>query len=246
MTTESQIAKELESLINEVTALIKLTRKSEDMLDFGGKYQTWYSRAVKLVELLGADRLAEFCGYYLADPKRKNYNGSTYMIQDYVRGMGANIGFADKPLWDIHGTVGVRIVNQSQILASLKSRLDSVVSDVRGHLLAEIEDDELAAAEKLLKISLRAAGAVAGVVLEAHLQRVSTNHGVRISKKDPTVADLNDPLKAAGVYDIPTWRKIQHLADVRNLCDHKKGREPTDTEVQELISGVASIVKTVF
>jgi hypothetical protein len=216
------------------------------MLDFGDKYQTWYSRAVMLVELLGPDRLAEFCGYYLADPKGKNYSGSTYMIQDYVRGSAANTDIYDEPRWDIHGIVGVRIVNQSQILASLKSRLNSVVSDVRGHLLAEIEDDELAAAEKLLKINLRAAGAVAGVVLEADLQRVATNHGVRIAKKDPTIADLNDPLKARSAYELPTWRKIQHLADLRNLCDHKKGREPTDPEVRELIAGVASIVKTVF
>jgi len=86
----------------------------------------------------------------------------------------------------------------------------------------------------------------AGVVLEAHLQRVATNHSVSISKKDPTISDLNDPLKAASVYDTPTWRKIQHLADLRNLCDHKKSREPTETEVRDLIAGVASIVKTVF
>ncbi|MGI9165492.1 MAG: hypothetical protein ACR2G5_03750 [Pyrinomonadaceae bacterium] len=94
-------------------------------------------------------------------------------------------------------------------------------------------------------INLRAAGAVAGVVLEAHLQRIATNHSLRITKKEPTISDLNDPLKAAGVYDIPTWRKIQHLADLRNLCDHKKTREPTDSEVRDLIA-VAAIVKTVF
>ena len=124
--------------------------------------------------------------------------------------------------------------------------MGNVLSDVKGHLLAEIEDEELAVAQRLLKINLRAAGAVAGVVLEAHLQRVATNHSIRITKKDPAISDLNDPLKNAGVYDIPTWRKIQHLADVRNLCDHKKSREPTESEVRDLISSVAAIVKTVF
>jgi len=54
------------------------------------------------------------------------------------------------------------------------------------------------------------------------------------------------PLKAAGVYDIPTWRKIQHLAELRNLCDHKKSREPTESEINELLAGVAAISKTVF
>jgi hypothetical protein len=246
MATENEIAKELDSLVGEVPALIKLATKPKDIVDFGSKYQHWYSRAVKLVELLGSDRLSEFCSYYLIDPKRKSYSAATYVIQDYVKGMGASTDYMDKPNWDIHNTVAIRLMNQSQILASLKSRLGSVLSDVRGHLLAEIEDEELAVAERLLRINLRASGAVAGVVLEAHLQRVARNHSVPISKKDPTISDLNDPLKAAGVYDIPVWRKIQHLADLRNLCDHKKSREPTESEVKDLISGVAAIVKSVF
>jgi len=113
-----------------------------------------------LVELLGSDRLAEFCSHYLIDPKRKSYSAGTYVIQDYIKGMGATKNYMELPNWDTHNTVVIRLLNQSQILASLKSRLDSVLSDVRGHLLAEIEDDELAAAEHLLKINLRAAGAV--------------------------------------------------------------------------------------
>jgi hypothetical protein len=136
-------------------------------------------------------------------------------------------------------------MNQYQILSSLYSRLGSVLADVRGHLLAEIEDEELGAARKLLKMNLRAAGAVAGVVLESLLQRVAVNHGIKISKKSPTISDLNDPLKNAGVYELPTWRKIQHLAYLRNLCDHKKACEPTEQEVEELISGVASLVKNI-
>lgn len=36
----------------------------------------------------------------------------------------------------------------------------------------------------------------------------------------------------------------QHLADLRNLCDHKKSREPTDLEVKDLIAGVTAIVKS--
>lgn len=195
---------------------------------------------------MGQDRLAEFRSYYEIDSKRKSYSAGTYVIQDYVKGMAASKDYMDQPNWDTHIIVAIRLTNQSQILSSLKSRLGNVLSDVKGHLLAEIEDEELAVAQRLLKINLRAAGAVAGVVLEAHLQRVATNHSIRITKKNPAISDLNDPLKNAGVYDIPMWRKIQHLADVRNLCDHKKSREPTESEVRDLISSVAAIVKTVF
>jgi hypothetical protein len=247
MASEKEIEKELDMLVAEVPGLVKLASKSEQLLDFGTKYQHWYSRALKLVELLGHDRLTEFRSYYEIDQKRKTFVAMTCSIQDYIIGRAAPKDYTTlKPAWDIHTMVAMRLMNQKQILASLKGRLGTVLSDVKGHLLAEITDDELATAQRLIKINLRAAGAVAGVVLEAHLQRTAANHSVRIAKKDPTISDLNDPLKAAGVYDIPTWRKIQHLADLRNLCDHKKSREPTEPEINELIAGVAAIVKTIF
>jgi hypothetical protein len=34
-----------------------------------------------------------------------------------------------------------------------------------------------------------------GVVIEGHLQKVAASHDVKISKKHPTIAELNDPLK---------------------------------------------------
>jgi len=46
--------------------------------------------------------------------------------------------------------------------------------------------------------------------------------------------------------ETPTWRFIQHLSDLRNLCDHNKDREPTKDEVNELIVGVTKITKTLF
>lgn len=244
MTTESEIKKELDALLAETPELLNLCTKLDDMFHFGTKYQNWYSRATKLLDHLGPDRIEEFRSYYRIDPKRKITDGSNYVIQDYVTGNGARTEFG-LPLWDIHAVVIMRIFNQNQILASLSSRLGSVIADVRGHLLAEIEDEELEAARKLLKVNLRAAGAVAGVVIESHLQRIAINHSLKVSKKDPTIADLNDPLKHKGIYDLSTWRKIQHLADLRNLCDHKKSREPTEQEVVELISGVASLVKKI-
>lgn len=60
------------------------------------------------------------------------------------------------------------------------------------------------------------------------------------------ISDLNDTLKNAGVIEVATWRFIQHLADLRNLCDHKKDRDPTAQEITELIDGVAKISKTVY
>jgi hypothetical protein len=112
-------------------------------------------------------------------------------------------------------------------------------------LFADLKDAELATASALLKISPRAAGALAGAVLEAHLQRVADANQVQITKRTPTVNDLNEPLKQAGVYDMATWRKISYMADVRNPCSHKKGDDPRPEQVQELIEGVNWALKTI-
>jgi hypothetical protein len=87
---------------------------------------------------------------------------------------------------------------------------------------------------------------MAGVVLERHLGQVCSNHGMKLAKKSPTIADFNDALKQANVIDIPDWRFIQHLADLRNLCDHNKTAEPSIADVNDLISGVRKLSKTLF
>jgi len=92
----------------------------------------------------------------------------------------------------------------------------------------------------------RGAGAIAGVVLEAHLAAVCERHKIIVRKKDPSISDLNDAMKSAVVIETPTWRFIQHLGDPRNKCDHKKATDPTKVEVSEFIEGVRKITKTVF
>lgn len=246
MKTIDAIKKELAALIDENGSLLKLTTKDDDLLEFGTKYQNWYTRSLRIVQALASDRLVEFVGYYQIDPKRKAYSSGTFTIQDYVMGKNAPTDYNGKPNWDKHNVAAIRFYNQVQILSALTTRIDHVLSDVTGALFAELQDHELQSAHDLLKVSVRAAGALAGVVLERHLQRVAQNHQIAIGKKTPTLSDLNDPLKNANIYDIPTWRKIQLLGDIRNLCSHQKGADPTKQQVEELIAGVNSIIKTIF
>ena len=246
MSTSEEIKKELQALLDKQKDLLQLAQKNDDILKFGTVYQRWYSRAYKLVEALAPERIAEFSSYYLIDPKRKITDVGNYVIQDYIKGIGARTDRFDKPLWDTNNLTMIRVMNQMQIIGSLSSRIDSVLQDVKGHLFAELQDAELKAAVQLKKVNKRAAGALAGVVLERHLQRTALNHKIAIRKKSPTISDLNDPLKQASVYDVPIWRKIQLLADLRNLCSHQKESEPTDDQVDELISGVNSVIKSVF
>lgn len=246
LNTTEEIKKELEELVAKNSKLINLANDKKQTVEFGMEYQAWYSRGIKLVEALASERLKEFSDYYLIDPKRKVMNASNYVIQDYVMARGAKINHRNEPVWNVNHIVQMRIINQIQIISSLEVRIDSVLQDVTGHLFSELQDKELEAASQLIKVSSRAAGALAGVVLERHLQRAATNHGIKIKKKAPTISDLNEPLKQSGAYGVPVWRKIQLLADIRNLCSHQKEEEPTKEQVNELIDGVNTIIKTVF
>ena len=245
-TSNRAIRDEIDKLLSEQKELYDLSKDRKNIVKLGTSYQSWFSRALKLVGLLGPDRIAEFRSYYEIDPKRKTTKAANYVIQDYLMGVGAVTDRYDGPLWDVHNIVGMRIVNQMQIVASLASRIGTVLEDVEGRLFADLQDGELDEAGQLLNVNVRAAGAVAGVVLERHLRRVAENHSLKMRKKNPTIADLNDPLRDAGIYDVPSWRKIQFLADVRNMCTHDKKRDPTKEEVAELISGTNQIIGTIF
>jgi hypothetical protein len=241
MTKRERIRKELSELGSEGYELAGKFNKDEAK-DFRGDYQTWYSKAVRAIAALAPDRYAEFKSYYEIDPKRKSLGYGTYVIQDFMKGVSPSSW--DKS--DAKTRVITCFVNQLTILSSLEARIDSVISNIESELYAELQDGELVIARQLAKVSPRAAGALMGVVIEGHLQKVANAHSIKIAKKHPTIADLNEPLKAAGVIDVAVWRKISFLADLRNLCSHKKDLEPTKEQAEELIQGAEWLTKNIF
>jgi hypothetical protein len=168
----------------------------------------------------------------------------TYVIQDYLKGVAP--GSYHLRDFDTRAEVIKCFLNQLAIVNAINGRVDSVLSNIEAELYAELQDNEVASARQLAKASPRAAGALVGVLIEGHLQKVAVAHGVKIAKKNPTITDLNDPLKAASVIDTPAWRKISFLADLRNLCSHKKDSDPTKEQVEELIQGAEWLTKNVF
>jgi hypothetical protein len=95
----------------------------------------------------------------------------------------------------------------------VRARFESSLFEIRQLVQADLFDSELEAAEELAKNKFtRAAGAVAGVVLERHLTEACGNHAINIAKKAPGISDLNDALKDAAVIDVPqcalfnTWQ----------------------------------------
>ena len=214
---------------------------------FEKNYQLWYSEALALIKQMMPDRYLEFIQLYHGDGKRKQIDGTTYNIQDWLNGLRSPQRSYNTKNFEDGAVASNRFDTQLKILESLKARFESSLFDVAQMVRADLFDSELDSARELAKHGiLRGAGAIAGVILEKHLALVCDNHSVSIRKKNPAINDFNQPLKDAGVLDVPTWRQIQRLGDIRNLCDHNKEREPTKDEVIELIDGVDKISKTLF
>lgn len=183
--------------------------------------------------------------YSLGVRARRDNELSWYTIQDYLTGL--RIVKGGSKAFDHERVVLARFDIQFQIVSSAKVRFDSSLSDIKGLVQADLFDSELEGSRELLANGfVRAAGVIAGVVLERHLSQVLGNHGLGTRKKTPTIADFNDLLKEGGVLDTPSWRQVQRLGDLRNLCGHDKGREPETEEVEELIDGVEKYTKTLF
>jgi hypothetical protein len=212
---------------------------------FKDAYQSWYSESIAILKQLLPDRVADFIRLYEKPKGRKEISFENYRIEDALQGLRiTRNGY--EVIADFKSAMP-QLKQQIAILKSLKGRFKSSLYDIRQLVQADLLDSELDAARELLKHKfLRAAGAVAGVVLEKHLLEVCINHNIKISKKHPTISDLNDALKGADVIETPQWRFHQHLADVRNLCDHNKKKEPTSDQVDDLIEGVSKVAKTVF
>lgn len=218
-------------------------KKLKDIkLDFKKNYEKWYSEAREVIKQLLPDRVKDFDALY-KNEKRKEIDFLTYTISDALIGLETRLA---GQLKCSDQTALPKLMNQINILESVEKAIDGILFNLTNVLQADLFDGELEEAKVLNKNGyFRAAGAVAGVVLEKHLHQVIKQKSVPLAKKNPGLADLNDALKNGSIIEVKDWRFIQHLADIRNLCDHKKSKDPNKEEIDDLIGGVEKIIKTV-
>ena len=227
--------KELEGVSEEMVTKIQ-------QATFKDRYQKWYNASLAVIKQLLPDRVTDFISAYHQDVKKEK-NLTNYGIEDYILGMTLTSYSKESN----NGFIRSKFELQYQIVNSLPDRLDSSLFEIKQLVESDLFDSEIDAAAMLVKKGfLRGAGAICGVVLEKHLKSVAESHCLKLSKNTPTINDLNELLKNDNVIDVAQWRHLQYLGDLRNLCDHDKTTEPTNDNLNDLISGVQKVLKTIY
>jgi hypothetical protein len=202
-----------------------------------GPYQSWYSVARRVVEQLLPERLDEFTRYYALPPGEHTTWAYDCTINELLLGQVAH----ETEVRHANDLGLKRLRRQVATVASCASVLESTLANLRWSLAVQISEDELSEAQTLAAQGhYRAAGVIAGVVLERALRRLATRHDLRTEGAKAAV--LNDGLKSGGVYDEPTRAKIQFLLAIRNKCSHPGEDEPTAEEINDLLSGANRVL----
>ncbi len=162
-------------------------------------YQHWYSAVRTIIEKNQPSRIEELDSLYSSSRKEDEPGIKQLLAMRHIS------KYQQFSLMDI-------INHQFEILSAVLSHLRFSIYDVELTAYSVLMDDELAAAQYLLKNGfLRVAGALAGVILERHLKNLLRKHTPPIKYKEKdTLSPLNDLCKET-IYDLVAWRKMQHL-----------------------------------
>jgi hypothetical protein len=236
-----------EAALNDARKKGSKTRKktpavSNEIPSIQLSYNTWYTASLRLIKLLIPERLKDFVCYYKLEKRKENYfNTFEYTISDYLNNSHEFMKGFDS--FDEFDTFSIKFRNQLAILNSCIENIDTILFDIENILQYNMYKSELeAAADLLSKNFIRPAGALAGVILEGYLKSTCKKHNLIFTKKRLTISDCNEKLKTENIIDVVLWRKIQYLADIRNICDHKDEREPKKEEVHDFIADIEKII----
>lgn len=206
-------------------------------IHFEERYQSWYSRALPLMKQLALDRYAEFQSFYVVDPRYPWGNTSAYVIQDYFR---------DRESDDAGEETARCFKNQLAILKSIADRLDWMALDTEDQEARSLQLAELETARDLIKISERAAGALAGTVLAAYIRKLAAKHRIKPRKQSPSLSELAAALKQARVLDVPAFSQLTWLAEIRERCLKSEAEAPTKLQIRDQIDGIQWFVSHIF
>jgi len=249
--TAADLKTDLLVLQDEGQALAGKLGRSRKVGSFEVDYQRWYTRALPLVKSVAADRFAEFRGLYEGGASNEEMLNGAYAVQDYLRGVPlVDYSKFDKKISGFRDTSRQAarrcLLSQAAILGSLEPRAEWARVEVEDRVRTEIQETELEAARCLIKFSARAAGTLAGAVLELHLKRLCGKHRVKLAKQKPHIRDYAEALHLARVLESKLAQHILWLANTRDRCALKQDAPPKKAQARDLIDGTHWLIKNVF
>jgi len=195
-------------------------------------YQTFFSAGLHFIMEFLPEKQDEFSSCY----ESKKY-GDDIGIMDYLQFRQSQYSNQKN---EIIGRFEDRFEIQRSILTSIPYIVKIKEMNLREIISAFFVDREIEEAEYLFnKNHVRAAGALAGVALEQHLKTLCDKYQIEYKKKD-TIEPLVEKLYNNGKIELSQMKNIQHLASIRDKCDHPA--EIDRGEIKELIERVKKLI----
>ncbi len=207
-------------------------------------YQAWYDKAYEVVRIFSPRRLEEFEEFYTGnshiiktDDLDSMNAGITHYLQSWeLKRFETNIDFFE--------TFEKKFRAQIYILVGIKNNINHDLFHLESNFQYGLSKSELDIAKELKENKhLRAAGAIAGVVIEVHLRAVATKRNITLPT-NPQMKHYNEALKGKA-YDATITKQIELCSIIRNRCAHASDNPPTDDEVNTIISIAEKIIATV-
>lgn len=190
------------------------------------EYESWYARAEELVSTHLPQRLDEF--------ERRRTD-----IKEYIR-LNKN---AKLDCEQYVSSATDYFAEQRNIVKAIPGKVKAEKLNLRRQISDTFSKDEIQQARQLLDDELtRAAGVLAGVALERHLQMECDEEELEYDHDD-AIASLAQTLYEAGEINNTSLGNIRTLSQIRNDCAHANQQEPNKHKVRKLIDDADDYIR---
>lgn len=128
---------------------------------------------------------------------------------------------------------------KSIFLAAYEDYTNGYIFKLRGLVAADIIEDGLEQAERLLSAGYKDPSCVvAGVCLETSIKELCDREEIEHSKLDK----MNSDLRKAEVYNLSMQKQVTAWADLRNNAAHGNWNEYSNEDVEYMIEGIRRFI----
>ncbi|MGD1818938.1 MAG: hypothetical protein ACPKOI_03525 [Pleomorphochaeta sp.] len=234
----------------EYKALNIKTKRNIELAKFKNDYLSWYYATSSCIKFLRPDKYKEFIDLF-KDNREKNTSlkSTNYKIENFIK---------NEELTDISNNliqeeakrikITLNLFHYQQLMIkAIIDNFDSISFNYEKETYMTFQEENIDSVQELFDNDfLRAAGALCGVIIEKHLKtKLLPFDEDAFTSKKLTLEPLNQACKKNNIYTTTEFKRIIHLTDLRNLCDHKNTIGPTKEQVQELIDGTKWIIYSI-